>query len=407
MSTDRSRTDETTSDDDESTAQRVTERAKDTADKVMTLFPVRVWQRFGDRNGQILAAGASYQALFAIFAAVYVAFAIVGVWLGGNSDAVDTLIRVLNSYLPGFISTADGEQGIVTAEQVAEIAQASGATLSVTGLVAFGVLLWTAISWIGSLRTTVRGIFGLPMQRGNAALLIVRDLLAAAFFAVLLLIGAGLGLFSTGAISWLFELLGWGTSSPWFGIVAQLVAISVMFIVDTVLLIALFRFLSGTTLRARNVLPGSLLGAAAMTVLQLAFGLLIGKAPNNPLLTTFAVLIGMLLWIRLVMMAILLAAAWVAESAAENDIVLDERDEHERAFRRAVMLERAAVVEVDEAEAAVADAGWLQKFGAHRRLRYARSELTRRQAGVVEAAEHSKSPQAAAVRLREKSSRDA
>ena len=35
------------------------------------LFPVRVWLHFLDRNGFLLAAGMSYQALFAVFAAAY------------------------------------------------------------------------------------------------------------------------------------------------------------------------------------------------------------------------------------------------------------------------------------------------------------------------------------------------
>lgn len=48
----------------------------------MAWFPVRVWRHFLIHNGFLLAAGVSYQALFASFAAIYVAFAIAGLWLG-------------------------------------------------------------------------------------------------------------------------------------------------------------------------------------------------------------------------------------------------------------------------------------------------------------------------------------
>ncbi len=48
-------------------------------------FPIRVWRHFLINNGFLLGAGISYQALFAIFAAIYVAFAITGLWLGGTS----------------------------------------------------------------------------------------------------------------------------------------------------------------------------------------------------------------------------------------------------------------------------------------------------------------------------------
>ena len=57
--------------------------------RTLAWFPVRVWRHFLQHNGFLLAAGVSYQALFAIFAAIYVAFAIAGLWLGGSADAVE------------------------------------------------------------------------------------------------------------------------------------------------------------------------------------------------------------------------------------------------------------------------------------------------------------------------------
>ena len=61
--------------------------------KTMALFPVRVWRHFLARNGFLLSAGMSYQALFAIFAAVYVVFAVAGIWLTGNEEALNALHR--------------------------------------------------------------------------------------------------------------------------------------------------------------------------------------------------------------------------------------------------------------------------------------------------------------------------
>ena len=62
---------------------------------------MRVWRHFLLHNGFLLAAGISYQALFAFFAAIYVAFAITGLWLGGSDDAVNAIIDLINSYIPG------------------------------------------------------------------------------------------------------------------------------------------------------------------------------------------------------------------------------------------------------------------------------------------------------------------
>lgn len=56
-------------------------RATELTKKTLAWFPVRVWRHFLQHNGFLLAASISYQALFAIFAVIYVAFAAVGVWL--------------------------------------------------------------------------------------------------------------------------------------------------------------------------------------------------------------------------------------------------------------------------------------------------------------------------------------
>ena len=92
-------------------ATRVTKRT-------LAWFPVRVWRHFLIANGFLLAAGVSYQALFAIFAAVYVAFALAGLWLGGSEQAIQNLIDLINQYVPGLID----KDGPITPDAVAEIA---------------------------------------------------------------------------------------------------------------------------------------------------------------------------------------------------------------------------------------------------------------------------------------------
>ena len=99
--------------------------------KTLALFPVRVWRHFLQHNGFLLAAGVSYQALFSFFAVIYVAFAGVGLWLGGSPAAVQGLIGVIDSYIPGLIRP-DGEGGVFTTEQVTDIATGSTGVLAVT-----------------------------------------------------------------------------------------------------------------------------------------------------------------------------------------------------------------------------------------------------------------------------------
>lgn len=75
-------------------------RATRLTKRTLAWFPVRVWRHFLQHNGFLLAAGVSYQALFAFFAAIYVAFAVAGLWLGGSPQAVQGMIDVINRYIP-------------------------------------------------------------------------------------------------------------------------------------------------------------------------------------------------------------------------------------------------------------------------------------------------------------------
>ena len=104
----------------------------------------------------------------------------------------------------------------------------------------------------------------------------------------------------------------------------------VSFAINSAALAALFRFLTGTHLAWRVLWPGSLLGGAAITVLQLGAGLLLGYTPSDALLATFAIFIGLLVWFRLNGIVMLVASAWIAVRASDEKIPLLEKTEAER-----------------------------------------------------------------------------
>ena len=68
------------------------------------------------------------------------------------------------------------------------------------------------------------------------------------------------------------------------------------------------------------------MGGLAVAVLQLGAGLLLSHTPGNPLLATFAVMVALLLWCRLVASVILLAASWIALSAQDRNEPLVRMD---------------------------------------------------------------------------------
>ena len=348
------------------------ERATALTKRTLGLFPVRVWRHFLQHNGFLLAAGVSYQALFAIFAAIYLAFAIAGLWLGGSTVAVDAMIDIINSYIPNLIQETGG---VFTPEQVQDIAASTTGILSITGLIALGTVIWTAIGWVTFSRRATRDIFGLPPDRRSYVILKARDLLAALIFGVSLIFGSLLSSASAVALSWILSLLGWGSGSDDGLTSIRIGTVLVSFALLSAALAAMVRFLTGTSLHWGTIWPGALLGGAAMTVLQFGAGFLLSYTPTNPLLATFAIFIGLLLWFRVNGVVMLVASSWIAVAAQDRDLPLLSQTEAERRLAEYQTLLQAAHIRVREAHAARAHAPWHRVWQAERALRSAEKEL--------------------------------
>lgn len=347
-------------------------RATSLTKSTLALFPVRVWRHFLQNNGFLLAAGVSYQALFAIFAAIYLTFAIAGLWLGGSVEAVDALIGVVNSYIPNLISD---HGGALTPDQAKEIAANTTGVLSITGLIALGAVIWTAIGWVTFSRRAVRDIFGLPPDRRSYLMLKARDLLAALIFGVSLIVGSALSSVSAWALSWILSLLGWDSGSGSVNVLIRIGTVIISFVLLSAALAAMVRFLTGTSLRWRTIWPGALLGGGAMTILQFGAGFLLSYTPTNPLLATFAIFIGLLLWFRVNGVVMLVAAAWIAVSAQDRDLPLLHQSEDERIAAEYQALLVAAHIRVRDAEDAREDVQWHRAWQAGRAVHAAKSEL--------------------------------
>lgn len=349
------------------------ERATEITRRTLAWFPIRVWRHFLQHNGFLLAAGVSYQALFAIFAAVYVAFAVAGLWLGGSPEAIEAMIRLINSYIPGLIS--EGDSGLFTVEQVTEIAMGSTGLLSVTGSIALGTVVWTAIGFVTFARRAVRDIFGFPPDLRSYVLLKARDLVAALVFGIALVVGFAVSSVGTWALGLIFSLFGWSTGSDWYAIGVRVASIVVSLALFTAALAALVKFLTGMSLRWRSIWSGAAVGGGALTVLQIGAGLLLSYTPSNPLLATFAIFVGLLLWFRVVGVIILVASAWIAVAAKDRNLDLLPRTDAQRLADEHRALLVAAQVRLRTAREARAGVPWYRAPFADRAVRRAEQDL--------------------------------
>lgn len=349
------------------------ERVIELKDRTLAAFPVRVWRNFSYSNGFLLSAGMSYYVLFALFALLYVAFAGAGLWLGASDAAIGALVRLMNTYIPGLIGI-DGE-GLVSVDDVTEIAKSSGGVLGVTGAIALGVALWTAVGAVTFTRRAVRDLFGLPFDARSYWLLKARDFFSAIVFGGAMLVGAVVSWAGVWALEQLYHLLGWSTGSWPFDLSVRLLSVVVAFALDAAALALLVRFLTGTVLRWRYIWPGALLGGGAMVILQLGAGLLLSRVPGNPLLASFAVIVGLLLWCRWLAIVVLIAASFIAVTAMDHDQPLEREDETaaRKAEEQALVL--AARVRLRRAEDAAVKAPWYRRSAARRAVRRAQDAL--------------------------------
>lgn len=288
---------------------------------------VRVFVNYSDKRGPILASGLAYQGLFAGFAALWVSFSIAGIVLAGDVVLRQSIVDVLSDAVPGLIQGSDGEGAIDP-----DLLLTSGG-FTLAAIVALVVLLFTALGWLDSARSSVRTIFNLPNPKTNFALLKVIDLGVGLAFGVALLLFVALSIGATQASGWLLDLADLRDSDIAF-VIGRILTAVLMFGLGSVILFALYRFLAGIPIPFSRLRAGVLIGAGGLTALQLGGTAVIGGASNNPLIAPFAVIAGLLIIFNFGCQVILIGASWIAVDVADRGILLDP-DEKARALAEA------------------------------------------------------------------------
>ncbi|BDZ45837.1 YihY/virulence factor BrkB family protein [Naasia aerilata] len=242
--------------------------------KVLQSRPVRVFQHYNQQGGPLLAAGMSYNAVFATFAALWVTFSVAGFIISGNVVLRDGLVSGINSTVPNLVAKG----GVIDPD---DLLSAGGLTW--TGAIALVGLLLTALGFLASMRDAIRRIFDLPGDTTFFLLQKLRDLGLALGFGVLILVSAGLTFLTNGILETVFNFLGIGDKSLFATAVATIIGNLLVLLVDFVTVAAAFRVLSAVPIPLRRLAVGALIGAVGIDILKGAFTLgLIGGVRNNP-----------------------------------------------------------------------------------------------------------------------------
>ena len=261
-------------------------------EKLLRSRPMRAWQRYTEERGPVLAQGMTLQAFLSLFAALFVAFAVFMAVLGGNVELREAVIDSIASSIPGLI----GENGALDVEQLTR-----SSIVGWAGAIAALTILFTAIAWIAVSREGFRAMFELGAPPSNFVLLKLGDLGVAVGIGLLVVVSSGL-LVVTQALA---DALG-------FGWVGQVVGFVVQLLLDTSVVLLLYRFGGRLRLPAKQIVPAAAVCAAAFFVLKLVATGLFRGVENNPLLAGIAAPVIMLIWLGFIMQILLLALSFVA-----------------------------------------------------------------------------------------------
>jgi membrane protein len=265
---------------------------------------IRAYSRYTADGGDRLAASATYFAFLSFFPIVALAFAVTGFVVDAYPDAQDSLTKQINDYLPGLADRLD-----VTSIGNAKVG---------VGIIGLLGLLLAGLAWIDALRDALRLVWHQDVDVGNIIMRRLRDITVLAGLGLTLLASLVVTSLSTSATGTFLDWIGLSgsTAAAWVtGILALLVALAI----DTAVFLYLFWRLPGQTDRSRSA-RGAVLGAVGLEILKVAGTWLVGKTTGNPVYGTFAVIVGLLIWINIVMRWTLFVAAWTVTAPYDSDV---------------------------------------------------------------------------------------
>jgi membrane protein len=284
---------------------RLVDRAKDLWERWRASRPGRALERYNDRNGSLLCGGMAYAALFSLFAALAIGYTVFMRVLGGNPVLRDAALEQVDAWVPGLIDTGDGGALRPTDLMVST-------ALSVTSVVAAFVLVFSATGFMWALRRSVRAMFDLDDEGPNIVLTRLIQLGGFLLLGVAVLVAAGVSVAASSLTPRLLELAGLdGTGST---AAVRVVGLLLGAVLDTAVVVAVVRVVSGVGPPRRDLLLGSLAVAVVAGALRyLGTAVVVGGVSANALLGSFVVVVTVLVLVNFLARVLLLACAWMAE----------------------------------------------------------------------------------------------
>ena len=191
----------------------------------------------------------------------------------------------------------------------------AGTATSIGGL----GLLYAGLGWVDALREAMRMLWHQSPDAGNIVVKKAKD--------VVVLLGLGLTLVASVVVSGVtttgtrfvlafVNLQDHVIANVALWLLGHLLSLGVTVLIFLYLFTRMSR-ISGTW---REVWKGAVLGAVLFELLKIVGSVYISRTTSNPIYGTFAVAIGLLVWINLVSRVSLLVAAWTVTAPYDDDV---------------------------------------------------------------------------------------
>lgn len=265
---------------------------------------VRMYGRYEADGGNRLAAAVTFYWFLSLFPILLLAIALLGYVYG--DDAPQKVTGALSGYLPGNLVKTIGDT-LVSAKGKA----------GVIGLVG---LLLSGLGWIDGLREAIRSIWHQNVKAGNFLTRKLIDIvvlvgLFATIAASVLITGA-----TTAATGWVLDVFNLSDTAVAKAITVTL-AYALSLAADTLLFVYMFTRLPKVSQPFKKVLKSALFGAVGFEILKFAGAYYVARTTTKGQATygTFAVVVGLLLFLNLVSRLILMTAAFAVTKPYDSD----------------------------------------------------------------------------------------
>ncbi|WP_284974334.1 YihY/virulence factor BrkB family protein [Arthrobacter sp. efr-133-TYG-104] len=278
--------------------------------KLNTNRAMRSFQQYTRQHGPLLSAGIGFNMFFSVTGLLTTGFAVTGIVLGGDPVLESAVINSVAAAAPGLLAV-NGAKGLVDPQSLL-----NPAGLGWTAVIAAVVTVFTSLGWIASVREGLRAVTEAgPLQR-NPILQKLIDAGTLLLLGVLLVVSSGASLVFGTAADWVISLLPLdeAVSAP----LAAVVKIVVPLLLNCTTAAVLFRVAAGLALGRRAFVEGVVFAGVGTTILQLFSTELLARAGHNPVLASFAIIIGLLIWFNLVSQVYLVSASWSAIRVADD-----------------------------------------------------------------------------------------